>query len=359
MKILEIIPTLDSGGAERFVLDLSNSLYDNNIDVTILSLYKIDVEDNNLLRSISNKVRIISLNKKKGLDIRLFFTLLKLINRERPDVVHSHIDAVLYLILPMLFLRQCRYFHTIHNEAHREAYGLARLYRKFIFCFGLCVPVIISKNSLQTFKDLYNRDALLIYNGCTEFEYSTENMVEQYKINAATKVLVNVARISSQKNQLMLVEGCMGLIEMGYDIVLLIIGKKQDEILASQIEKYTGNRIKLLGECQSPRTFLQFADFFCLSSVYEGLPISLLEAFSVGCVPICTPVGGCVDVIDNGINGFLSDGISKEKYSAKLKMALDMSKEESLLMRQNTIASYKKYSMVNCAREYLQLFLNK
>ena len=53
-------------------------------------------------------------------------------------------------------------------------------------------------------------------------------------------------------------------------------------------------------------------DAYALCSSYEGMPISLIEAIGVGCIPVCTPVGGIVDVVHNGENGFLSDGIGEE-----------------------------------------------
>lgn len=45
-------------------------------------------------------------------------------------------------------------------------------------------------------------------------------------------------------------------------------------------------------------------DAMCLPSIWEGLPVTLLEALSVGCIPICSNVGGIPDVIESGMNGF-------------------------------------------------------
>ena len=46
---------------------------------------------------------------------------------------------------------------------------------------------------------------------------------------------------------------------------------------------------------------MYLSDAFCLTSVYEGLPISLLEAISCGCVPVCTPVGGITEVVHHEV----------------------------------------------------------
>ncbi|WP_449440722.1 glycosyltransferase [Pedobacter steynii] len=68
--------------------------------------------------------------------------------------------------------------------------------------------------------------------------------------------------------------------------------------------------------------YLSIADAFCLSSIFEGMPISLIEALSVGCIPICTPVGGISQMIKHGKTGFLSRDVSVDSYCDVLKEAL-------------------------------------
>ncbi len=60
-----------------------------------------------------------------------------------------------------------------------------------------------------------------------------------------------------------------------------------------------------LENCTIPLEYLKMGDAYALCSSYEGMPISLIEAIGVGCIPVCTPVGGIVDVVHNGENGFL------------------------------------------------------
>ena len=91
---------------------------------------------------------------------------------------------------------------------------------------------------------------------------------------------------------------------------------------------------------------------FCLSSFYEGLPISLLEAFSCGCTPICTAVGGIVDVIKNGENGYLSLDLSVKSYVDAI-----MNYIESPIERKNLIQYYRNnYTMEKCANKYEAIY---
>ena len=76
MKILEIIPQLSSGGGERFVVDLCNELSKEH-DVTLMVLHSLDKVDF-YLKEVSNNVRVVSMNKRMGLDIGLLFRVYRL-----------------------------------------------------------------------------------------------------------------------------------------------------------------------------------------------------------------------------------------------------------------------------------------
>ena len=89
MKILQIIPHLCTGGAEKFTIDLSNELSRIGHEVILVTLF--DKNERSVLEGYvdSNKIERICLHKNKGLDFRCFISLLSLIKEERPDIVHS------------------------------------------------------------------------------------------------------------------------------------------------------------------------------------------------------------------------------------------------------------------------------
>lgn len=96
MKILEIIPQLSSGGGERFVVDLCNELSKEH-DVTLMVLHSLDKVDF-YLKEVSNNVRVVSMNKRMGLDIGLLFRVYRYIHREKPDVC-TRICVLLCILL--------------------------------------------------------------------------------------------------------------------------------------------------------------------------------------------------------------------------------------------------------------------
>ena len=98
------------------------------------------------------------------------------------------------------------------------------------------------------------------------------------------------------------------------------------------------------------------ADAFVLSSVYEGMPLTLIESMAVGVPSICTSVGGIVNMIEDGKNGILVNGTSKDDIKDAIKRFLYLSKAEKIQMASRAHQSYNRYSMTRCATNYINLF---
>ncbi len=357
MKILEVIPDLGSGGAERFVVSLSNQFAKMGHDVTIITLYDVTIDsifDKFISGTVSRKV----LHKRKGVDIFCFFRLLFSVFFMKPDVVHAHVRAIPYLILPALLYRKTKYYATIHSEAKREAgYGFSKYMRIFMFKCHLVKPVTISSESKKSFEEFYDLPSSLIFNGSCEYIPSDEDL-SLYRKNV-DYLFVHIGRLLKVKNQLLLVRAVSSLLKRGYKIRLLIIGRKEDNSVFEQLEPYLSENILFLGEKNNPCDYLNIADAFCLTSKVEGMPITLIEAFSVGCIPVCTPAGGCVNMIMNGINGFLSQDMTLDSYTQCLQSLIELDKDERIAMQEKSKATYISYYSINItATSYLNLFEN-
>lgn len=359
MKIVEIIPQLSSGGAERFVVDLCNALCEKH-EVTLLVYYDLD-NYGFYYGELSERVRVECLYKNHGLDLKLFYKIHKILRKIKPDVVHLHTRAINYIFPTLLLENAFTSFMTIHNAAEKEAGNLTgRVLRKCLFKKGLVIPIAISEESLRSFREFYHMDAHMIMNGRNvsqdvEVPLNISEEFQSYKLTSNTRVNVCVARFTKVKRQDMLARVVSRLSQEGYDISLLLIGKHLDNEILDRVRHIDSDIIHVLGEKSNPLDYLRLADAFCLCSSYEGMPISLIEAMGVGAIPVCTPVGGIVDVI-NEVNGFLSDDVSEESYYMALKRFMDTDKDTLNEMRKQLQLSYKPYSMTECAEKYDSLF---
>lgn len=362
MKIIEIIPQLGSGGAERFTVDLCNELAINH-DVLLIVLHPLE---NHVFfaNELSKKVKLISVNKKMGIDLLLPFKLRRIILKFNPDVVHTHLRAIEYSSLSVILdNKNIKYFHTVHNTAEKEAGGfINRSFRKFLFRYKYVQAITISAESKKSFQEFYGFNAPIIFNGRNiptdvMISESVAKEIDSYRRTAKTRVLVNLARLLEQKRQGLIARTCHRLYNENYDFTILFIGRYgETSTMYKEVVDAACPVAHLLGERQNPLEYLKLADSYCLLSEYEGMPISLIEAMGTGAVPVCTPVGGIVDVIKDGNNGILAKDISEEECYIALKRFLDLSDKELAVMKEKTLASYSPFSMTECVSKYIKLF---
>ena len=147
------------------------------------------------------------------------------------------------------------------------------------------------------------------------------------------------------------------LIKEGNDIVLLIAGPIANQQIFMEIQPFLAQRIVYLGEITDAREYLACADAMLLPSIWEGLPVTLLEAISVGCIPICSPVGGIVNVIENEKTGILSKSSSELDYFKALQSYLNFNQAELEKMKiEMGQEFYRKYHISIAAKKYLAAY---
>lgn len=361
MKILQIIPDICSGGGERFTVDLCNELAGHGHEVILCTLYNLVEESSGFyLNQVSENVRIINLNKKNGFDFSLFYKIYKLAKDEKPDIIHTHLRSILYTFFANRFLKKG--VHTVHNEAYVEASDkLSQLVRKYLFKKGYVQPITISDVSHRSFVDFYKMDAPMIFNGRnipTDLQVSDEVKAEcnSYRKNDKTRLIVQLAHLNEHKRQLLHARVAKRLYKEGYNFTILFIGALFNIKYVNQVKAEMPECCHLLGQRTNPLEYLKESGAFALSSLYEGLPISLIEALGVGAIPICTPVGGIVDLVKDEENGFLSADLEEESFYQAEKRYLEMSDEELEQMRKKAFESYAPFSMTECANKYLEIY---
>lgn len=362
MRILEVHYSTAWAGAERFVVDLCNELSANN-EICLCTIVDDSIPGKAYYKAeLSPSVRYINLKCRSGMDMRGFVRLYKAIKEIKPDIVHAHTDA-LNLWLPSLLYKKARYFHTIHSLAEKRQYKswLTPIYRYFYK--HKIHAITISNICKQSYIKLYHlSNAIQIDNGRSQMKPSSnfksvEEEVKKYQKTNQTKIFVHVARCSEPKNEPLLFKTFRRLYEENKDCILLVIGANYDSPEYKYLLESATPNIHWLGVKNNVCDYLLNSDYFILSSKWEGLPISLLEAISTGIIPVCTPAGGIPDVIKDRTLGYLSPSMDEEDFYRTVINALQTSED---LNRERLIEYFlENYSMQHCAAQYIQAYQAK
>lgn len=360
MRILEVIEGLGPGGAQRFVVDLSNELTLTN-DVAIGTFVERKGSDF-YVQDLSPKVKRLNFNFRPNflLKIRQMISVFKMIAKFKPDVLHVHDRAFVPCIIPSLLYPGIRFYYTVHNVANKDAgEGIGSRLRKY-FLKRTIKPIAISKYCEGTFGKFYGyKPFSVIENGCRPLsktnEYDkVEKEIRLLKKTQNTKVFLNIARFFEQKNHELLINTFNSIIEEGHDVLLLIIGSSPDRKRKEYLESLVSDRTRIifLGTKHNVQDYLFATEYFCLSSSWEGLPITILEAGLCGSYTISTPVGGVRDVIDNDTIGILSADLSLNSYKDAVRKALEYTPNFDDIRNYFT----RKYTMKICAQKYINAF---
>lgn len=362
MRILEVIPALNSGGAERFVVDLCNQMAKDGHEVTLLTMKDFSISNFGFYKDeLSGDVRQLNMGLGK-FGLGTFYKLYKAIRSMKCDIVHFHLTAMYFGFLAVLLDRKKKYIVTSHNQADKERDRAAFrfLVKKVCLKLNLLHQVAISHQNAKSISEVFGVPPIkLIYNGraaanITNKYDEVKNEIERYKPHPATNVFIMIARCNPQKNIPRLVKCFNKLIDEGEDVVLLVIGNGYDSPTIQPIVKQADKHIHFLGQRHNVVDYLVCSDFFTLSSDYEGMPITLIEALACGCIPVGTPVSGFIDIIEDGKNGFVAEEVSDESYYNALKRAIDNKKSIST---DSLKALYRdNLSMECCAKKYEELF---
>lgn len=358
MKILHIHPSLVGGGIEAMICGLANEMAKTE-DVTVCSIFQ-PKENDVFWNKLNHSVKRVTLGKSNaGFSINEIFKIFSLLIKGKYDVVNLHGFFYYYAFSILLLHHRIKFFYTVHSDASMENFGWEKRFfplKKKFFKWGWLKPITISNASKESFTQLYGIDSQLIYNGIPFPETSKQDLVGKYRKTHNTKVFIHAGRISKEKNQVVLCKVFKSLIDQNEDVVLLIAGCKRNQEIYASLEPYFCERIIYLGERSDIPQLMAYSDAMCLPSIWEGLPVTLLESLSVGCIPICSPVGGIPNVITDGKNGLLSDSCQERDYYKTVKVFLSLSPNDLKNMRQQCVESFVKYDIKYTSRNYLNYY---
>lgn len=364
MKILQLTASLSNGGAEKFLVELSNELARDH-QVAICSVAP--VEDWMYPpKKIASAVKLIELNCTKKYSLHLFKQLYQLVKNEQPDVVHVHASILMVYFWGLsLCFRNIRYIQTIHSALTTGYKKILKLYNRIWFINNRFLHVCIANSIYQECRSHFPRLKFTrIDNGIqplktTNHLQSVQKEISNYKFTEQTRVFIAIGNYSPFKNFEMLADAFAKIRQLGYDAILLVIGedKLDNQHQYKKVAQKCPENMHLIGSREHVADYLFYADALVLSSTKEGMPLVVLEAFSVGVPIISTPAGGLVDLLKHNENGILATGFDNEALAKAIKQFLELGDASLKTINENNLQKFEqKYSIKICVKKYVNIY---
>ena len=307
-KIVHVVESF-GGGVYNFLVDLLNNTIDE-FDITVIYALRPQTPDN-FINDFDKRIKFIHskhMTRNIGLnDFKAFFEIKKLIKNESPDIVHCHSSKAGLLTRLAINTKKIKTFYTPHGYSFlmEDSSKLKRLIYRSIEKIGTLnhsIIVACSKGEYEESLKLTKR-ATYVSNG-VNLEKLKKYIPDKIKqINTKKLTFVTTGRVSYQKNPEMFNEIAKKFPEIKF--IWVGTGDLEGKLTSKNIE-ITGwkNRDELM-------EILNKSDVFILPSLWEGLPISLLEAMALKKPCIVSNVIGNRDVIYNENNGFVCNNLNE------------------------------------------------
>jgi len=304
-KIVFYTMTMRSGGAERVIANLANRLINDN-EVTIITLLnsKIDYE-------LNKRIKIISASSKNSLSIinRVLgsLNLLRNTKKENPDIIIAFCPTMCFIACFFkMFIRKFKNIKLVISERNdpNNEYK-TRFSRKLAnFLYSKADAIVFQTDEAKSFFCDRIRDKGFIIPNPISDKF-LNNSICAKKENC----IINVGRLEQQKNHELLIKSCKEVFDKHPDWKLKIYGEGSLKAHLEELVKELKleKKVLLLGRCNELEKELPRNKIFVLSSNYEGMPNSLLEALACGLVCISTdcPAGGSRELIIKNQNELL------------------------------------------------------
>jgi glycosyltransferase involved in cell wall biosynthesis len=376
IKILHFIPLFNTGGTEKVVFDIHNGLDPSRFESHICSFfpgaYDRFFADKQNLRHVLVQNDSISARTPREKFINMFSRLNQLrlvISKTGVHLVHTHHLGPLLHVWLMRKLT-CRYLPWIHTE--HNVPDLVKGYSSRVFqCVKpLSHPRYVTGVSPNVCAHLQNECGVssdrirLIVNGVDCVRFSLANGREKIRTELGLalddEVVGCIGNLRQEKNQRLVIKAVSLLHRKRPRLKLIFCGdgdcRADLERLAvscgiSKITYFLGHRFDI------PQ-ILSALDLFCLPSYYEGMPLSILEAWAANKPVIATDAIGIRELIVNGETGILLPPDQPHAMANAIDRMLSNPREMLLMAANGRNIVAEKYSLQAMVAQYANLYEN-
>jgi glycosyltransferase involved in cell wall biosynthesis len=332
IRVLECIRQGQIGGGESHLLSLVENLNKDIYEPVVLSFTDGPMIDR--LKALNIPVHIVPSNKP--FDFKVWGKVKQLMLDEKIDLVHAHGTRANSNVFRAAKSLKKPLAYTIHGWSfHVDQPFLLRKIRivgeKFLTTRS-DLNISVSVSNQKTGKDTISGfDSVVVNNGIDQRKFNADgqyaNIRTELNIPENAVLSLFVARFTGHKQPLVLLKAFEKALQQNGDLYLLMVGDGDEKTAALEFVKKAGigNRVIFQNFRQDVPDVLAAADIFILPSLWEGLPIGLLEAMSMGKAIIASNVDGTTDIIENNTNGCLIELADMNDHlpAAIISMAAD------------------------------------
>ncbi len=361
-KLLFGINDFTAGGAQRLIVDLFTSKEFAQYELHLITFFELP-HRNDFYAELPSYVSIHRLNLNGVKDLAGWKRLIVTLKKIKPDAVVSHLFFSNFMLRIMKL-----YFGypiiTVEHNTYTDKSFILKAVDKILSLITFKIVAVSKTVALYTQKQekIPASKFRVIYNGInleklkkTQSTKSVSELKQELGFKESDKIIINVARLTHQKNHHLLIESFAQLKKSDshkeYKLIILGDGDLKQELQEKVQALHLEEHIQLLG-FKNPFLYYAISDFFISTSEIEGLSIAYIEALACGVPIVATKTAGTDEIIKDGYNGYIITKHDTMSVIAGIEKVIASNLTD---MKHNAQLSSEKYSITTTAREYKEL----
>lgn len=374
IKVMELIPTLGTGGAETMIKDYAMLADPEKIELQVVVIDKhYDTHNEEILEEQNIKTTYLGevlFGRGKQLNfiqkvlrrISRYYYFRKLVLQEKPDIIHVHLVFDKYLRILPLKKMNVSLVYTVHNiignyfskdKGDKKKYWEYQECKRLIDKHGMTL-VALHDSMNKELRDYFHTDRVVTINNGIQMERFSKELYNSAEIRTSLGfeksdfVIGNVGRLHPQKNHDLIIDIFVKVLEIKNNAKLLLVGKGDlENVIRTRIKELNiEDKVLMLKNRPDIPELMSAMDVFLFPSKWEGYGNVLLEAQCMGLpciisdkVPECVRVTNLVHVIP------LEEPISQWVEAICNKA-----------MANDVVAEISEYDMKNCIKKLERLY---
>jgi glycosyltransferase involved in cell wall biosynthesis len=329
-------------------VNLANALAQGGIDS-----YLCITRENGLLQSeVSRNVKVIQLDKKSAFDIKAILKLRRFIKDNHINIIHAHATSFFTATICKIM---CSGIKVVWHDHYGNAEKLDQRDARVLKICSLLFDYVISVNEKLKYwaiKNLHLTDENITF--IQNFaNLSITGKKPSLPGDNEHRIIV-LANLRPQKDHLVLLEAFNQIVDKYTSWHLLLVGADNNDKYSKSLKDYVyknklQDKVHFLGSRNDSADILKVSTIGMLSSESEGLPVALLEYGLAKLPVVCTDVGKCRDVLDDGKCGILvQPKDSQALYNALSKYIDDeqLRSKDALKYHHRVITNYSQEAVI-------------
>ncbi len=363
MRIIQLVTSRQYRGAEVFAAELSSQLGLKGHEITFVGLY---TPNENILTA-ANSYNIDLNGKRSSFSIRLFMRVLKLIKKQKPEIIQANgSDTLKYAVISKFFFPRVKIVYR--NISIVSSWAGKNYLKKKVNTFLFSKVDRITSVGEKAAADLvitYKYPPLaikVISRGVPSYTFDRQlcrdKIVGEFSIEQPEFILLHVGNFSAEKNHRFLITCFEEIIKELPSAKMLFLGEGDlyGEIKKVVEAKNLSLSIFMPGLKTNIQEYAAGCDLFLLGSIIEGVPGVVMEAAMQKIPTVAVNVGGIGEVVLNGHSGVLINKHHPKEFSDAVCSLL---KQPVVLKQMGTVAQQfvkQQYSVKSCTENFEKLY---